>query len=56
MMYENRGESYEQERIFGLGTHLHIAAASGCLAMIDVSLSRRVDPSISSSWDNIAVN
>ena len=55
VMYENRADSYEQERLSGLGTPLHSAAASGSLEMVDMLLSRGADPLIKSSRGKLAV-
>lgn len=55
VMYENSPDSYEQERFSGLGTPLHIAAATGCLDMVDMLLSRGADPSIKNSLGKLAV-
>ena len=55
LMYENSADSYEQERFSGLGTPLHSAASTGCLAMVDMLLSRGADPSIKNSCGKLAV-
>lgn len=54
-MYENRADSYEQERLSGLGTPLHSAAATGSLEMVDMLLSRGADPLIKNSRGKLAV-
>lgn len=54
-MYENRAESYEQERLSGLDTPLHSVAATGSLEMVDMLLSRRADPLIKNSRGKLAV-
>jgi len=55
LMYENSADSYEQEKFSSLGTPLHSAASTGCLAMVDMLLSRGADPSIKNSWGKLAV-
>ena len=55
IMYENSADSYEQEKLSGLGTPLHSAATTGHLDMVNILLSRGADPSIKNSWGRLAV-
>ena len=55
LMYENSADSYEQERLSGLGTPLHSAAAMGRLDMVDILLLRGANPRIENSLGKLAI-
>ena len=55
VMYEHSVDSYEQEKLSGLGTPLHSAAATGCLEMVDMLLSSGANPLTENSRGKLAI-
>lgn len=54
-MFQDCGESHEQERYSGLGTPLHSAAKTGHLDMVEMMLLKGADPLIKDSTGRLAI-
>ncbi|KAL9103918.1 MAG: hypothetical protein Q9163_001066 [Psora crenata] len=55
IMYQNRLDCYNQQKLFGIGTPLHEAAEDGKLDIVEILLSKGADPLIKDARGMLAL-